>query len=87
MLFPLGKYQKVEQQLYQTLETLIQIPAVELYIAKKRKKICLMAYLIKKAEDKAVNAFNRSRIVEGEEAGEDGTQISFPQVELYGFTL
>lgn len=85
ILFPLGKYQKVEQQLYQTLETLIQIPAVELYIAKKRKKICLMAYLIKQAEDKAVNAFNRSRIVEGEEAGEDGAQISFPQVEQYGF--
>lgn len=44
-----------------------------------------MAYLIKQAEDKAVNAFNRSRMVEGEEAGEDGSQISFPQVEQYGF--
>lgn len=84
-IFPKGKYQKVELQLYQSLENIIQVPSVCEYIAKKRKKICLMSYLIKPAEDKAVNAFNRNRMVEAEEAGEDGAQISFPQVERYGF--
>lgn len=84
-IFPKGKYQKVELQLYQSLENLIQVPSVCEYLANKRKKICLMSYLIKPAEDKAVDAFNRNRMVEAEEAGEDGAHISFPQVERYGF--
>lgn len=84
-MFPQGKYQKVEQQLYQSLDNVIQVPSIREYIAKKRKKVCLMSYLIKPAGDRAVDAFNRNRMVESEEAGEEGAQISLPQVERYGF--
>ena len=33
----------------------------------------------------AVKAFNRNRLTEAEEAGENGAQISCPQIEQFGF--
>ncbi len=85
IVFPNGKYEKAELQLYQSLENIITVPSIKSFIENKKNKICLMSYLIKPAEDKAVNAFNRNREMEAEEAGENGAQISFPQVEQYGF--
>lgn len=85
IMFPNGKYEKAELQLYQSLENIIAVPSIKSYIENKKKKVCLMSYLIKPAEDKAVRAFNRNRETEAEEAGENGAQISFPQVEQYGF--
>lgn len=84
--FPRGKYQKVEQQLYETLDCIMQVPEIQSYVEGKKRKVCLMSYIIKRAEDNAVNAFNRHRIVEAEEAGENGAQISLPCVERYGFS-
>lgn len=83
--FPKGKYQKVELQLYQSLETLTNVPSISLYINNKKRKVCLMSYLIKRTENNAVNAFNRNRMMEAEEAGENGAQISCPQIEQFGF--
>lgn len=83
--FPKGKYQKVELQLYQSLETLTEVPSISSYINNKKRKVCLMSYLIKRTGDNAVNAFNRNRLMEAEEAGENGAQISCPQIEQFGF--
>lgn len=83
--FPKGKYQKVELQLYQSLETLTNVPSILSYINNKKRKVCLMSYLIKKTENNAVNAFNRNRMMEAEEAGENGAQINCPQIEQFGF--
>lgn len=83
--FPKGKYQKVELQLYQSLETLTNVPSISSYINNKKRKVCLMSYLIKKTENNAVNAFNRNRMMEAEEAGENGAQINCPQIEQFGF--
>lgn len=44
-----------------------------------------MSYLIKRTENNAINAFNRNRLMEAEEAGENGAQISRPQIEQFGF--
>ena len=85
VVFPKGKYQKVELQLYQSLETLTEVPSISSYINNKKRKVCLMSYLIKRTEDNAVNAFNRNRLMEAEEAGENGAQISCPQIERFGF--
>lgn len=84
-LFRGRKYQKVELQLYQSLETLTEVPSISSYINNKKRKVCLMSYLIKRTEDNAVNAFNRNRLMEAEEAGENGAQISCPQIEQFGF--
>ena len=83
--FPKGKYQKVELQLYQSLETLTNVPSISSYINNKKRKVCLMSYLIKQTENNAVNAFNRNRMMEAEEAGENGAQINCPQIEQFGF--
>lgn len=85
--FPRGKYQKVEQQLYETLDCIMQVPEIESYVKGKKRKVCLMSYIIKPSKDNAVNAFNRHRMVEAEEAGENGAQISLPSVEQYGFSF
>lgn len=83
--FPKGKYQKVELQLYQSLETLTNVPSISSYINNKKRKVFLMSYLIKQTENNAVNAFNRNRMMEAEEAGENGAQINCPQIEQFGF--
>lgn len=85
VVFPLGKYQKVEMQLYQTLDNIMTVPRIKSYVDSKKRKICLMSYLIKQTADNAVNAFNRHLMVEAEEAGENGAQISLPCVEQFGF--
>lgn len=85
VVFPKGKYQKVELQLYQSLEILTEVPSISSYINNKKRKVCLMSYLIKRTENNAVNAFNRNRLMEAEEAGENGAQISCPQIEQFGF--
>ena len=85
VVFPKGKYQKVELQFYQSLETLTEVPSISSYINKKKRKVCLMSYLIKRTENNAINAFNRNRLMEAEETGENGAQISCPQIEQFGF--
>lgn len=85
VVFPGGKYQKAEFQLSQSLETMTEVPSIAAYFDGKRRKVCLMSYLIKPANDNAVNAFNRNRLTEAEEAGENGAQVSCPQIERYGF--
>ena len=38
VVFPKGKYQKVELQLYQSLETLTEVPSISSYINNKKRK-------------------------------------------------
>ncbi len=85
IMFPNGKYEKAELQLYQSLENIIAVPSIKMYIENKKRKVCLMSYLIKPAKDEAVKAFNRNRETEAEEAGENGAQMSSPQIEQFGF--
>ena len=54
VVFPKGKYQKVELQLYQSLETLTEVPSISSYINKKKRKVCLMSYLIKRTENNKI---------------------------------
>ena len=44
--FPKGKYQKAELQLYQSLDTINSVPTISSYIKQKKRKVCLMSYLI-----------------------------------------
>lgn len=87
VMFPCGKYEKAEIQLFQTLDNIIAVPVIDAYITAKARKICLMSYVINNtsSEHAAIDAFNRARKMEAQEAGENGANIPFPAVEAYGF--
>lgn len=46
VVFPRGKYEKAEVQLFQTLDNILAVPAIANYAVSKRKRICLMSYVI-----------------------------------------
>lgn len=86
VIFPRGKYEKAEVQLFQTLDNILAVPAIASYAASKQKRICLMTYDITySAEHSAVEAFGRPRMTEAKEAGEDGAEVSCPAIEAFGF--
>lgn len=83
-----GKYEKVESQLSGTLDTIMQVPTISLYIKGEARKVCLMAYVINPREDETfstIKAFNRPLQMESEEAGENGAQVPCKAIERYGF--
>lgn len=88
VVFPEGKYEKAELQLFETLSNIMPVPAIEHYIQQKKRRICLMAYKINPPKGETsvtIDAFTRARIIESKEAGDRGAQISSPQIEAYGF--
>ncbi len=88
VIFPRGKFEKVEVQLAQTLANITAVTSICNYIESKLKKICLMSYVISPVPNKhsAINAFNRSRSIEAQEAGVCGANVPFPAVEAFGFS-
>lgn len=86
VVFPRGKYEKAEVQLFQTLDNILAVPTIARYAESRQKRICLMSYVIThSAEHNAVEAFGRPRMTEAAEAGEDGAEVSCPAIEALGF--
>ena len=86
VIFPRGKYEKAELQLFQTLDNILAVPAISSYAASKQKRICLMTYVIThSSEHNAVEAFGRPRMTEAKVVGEDGAEVSCPAIEAFGF--
>ena len=86
VIFPRGKYEKAEVQLFQTLDNILAVPTIAAFAASKQKRICLMSYVIThSAEHSAVEAFGRPRMTEAIETGEDGAEVSCPAIEAFGF--
>jgi len=86
IVFPRGKYEKAEVQLFQTLDNILAVPTIATYAAGKQKRICLMSYVITHgAEHSAVEAFGRPRMSEAMEAGEDGAEVPCPSIEAFDF--
>lgn len=89
VIYPGGKYEKVEVQLSETLKTLKAVAEINTFIDKYRRKICLMSYVItpKKSEDAsdAKQAFSRYRRVEARETGESGAILEQPVINAEGF--
>lgn len=91
VLFPGGKYEKVEVQLYQTLTTLKDVPGVSLFIKKYKRKICLMSYIIREIQSDdtpsvARKAFTvRYKKIEAQETAEKGALLVHPTINSQGF--
>lgn len=86
--YPGGKYEKVETQLLETLQTLIAVPSIAAFIDKYNRKICLMSYVINPriALSNAQKAFTtRYKKVEARETGENGALLECPVINLLGF--
>lgn len=90
VVYPGGKYEKVEIQLTETLKTLIAVAGIRAFIDKYKLKICLMSYVItpKQQEDasSARYAFSsRYRQVEARATGENGAILEQPAINTEGF--
>ena len=88
VLFPGGKYQKAEMQLFGTLDNIMNVPNIEKYSNGKKRKVCLMAYSIMPRTDETANtrnAFNRYKETEATEAGENGALVHSDLIESFGF--
>lgn len=90
VIYPKGKYEKVEVQLSETLKTLKAVADIKAFIDKYQCKICLMSYVITpKQQEEVSNArytFSaRYRQVEARVTGENGAKLELPAINAEGF--
>ncbi len=89
VIYPGGKYEKVEVQLSETLKTLKAVAEINTFIDKYQRKICLMSYVITPKKEKSASdakqAFTRYRQVEASETGENGAILEQPVINAQGF--
>lgn len=88
--YPGGKFEKVEQQLLVSLQTLHDVPEIAHHLASQLKRVCLCSYKLYTSDTMAligdpVKAFTRGMTVAERQSGENGVKISCPQIEAFGF--
>lgn len=90
VVYPGGKYEKVEVQLSETLKTLKAVAGIKAFIDKYQHKICLMSYVITPKQQSensdARYAFSaRYRQIEARATGENGAKLEQPAINAEGF--
>lgn len=85
-----GKFEKVEHQLHDSLQTLIEVPEIASYVNTLSKKICLCSYTLYSSDVMSligdpVSAFNLGQKEVERQVGENGAKISCPPIEALGF--
>lgn len=86
--YPGGKYEKVEVQLADSLDTLMAVPTIKKKIDSYHRKICLMGYKIIPYDDEAMritHPFQRYLAVEMAETGSNGAIVHNAKIESFGF--
>ena len=86
--FPGGKYEKVEVQLADSLDTLMSVPTIKNKIEGYQRRICLMAYKIIPYNDEAMritHPFQRYLAIEKAETGSNGAIVHNTIIESLGF--
>lgn len=86
--FPGGKYQKVEEQLADSLDTLMSVPSIRQKIDVYHRRICLMGYKIIPYDDEVkriTHPFQRYLTVEMAETGSNGAIVHNTKIESLGF--
>ena len=79
------KFQKVEKQLYDTLEKLQAVDSLNEIIENCTTKICLLSYRLFYDKNNPTKAFNRAQLQIAKATGEDGAKFSCPDIEEKGF--
>ena len=93
ILFEGGKYEKCEEQLWQSLSDLKIVPSIAHKLDSYAHKICLMAYEVKPNTEKQAEPkeaiirrpFNRYLKEESRSTSEDGAIVPCPKIEVLGF--
>lgn len=90
VVYPKGKYEKVEEQLLETLQTLKGVSSIASFINKYQRKVALMSYqIIPKSTSAAAytrTAFaDRYKKVEAQETGEEGALLPHERLNVEGF--
>ena len=86
--YPGGKMEKVEDQLSQSLSTVMAVPAIQSNLASRSRKICLMSYIINpytNIVDRIRHPLMRFLGIEAKEVKNDGAIVSCPAIEAFGF--
>lgn len=88
--YPGGKFEKVEQQLFESLKTLHDVPEIAYYLDSRSKRVCLCSYKLFSSIALSligdpVTAFARGMKEAERQGGENGVKISCPQIEALGF--
>lgn len=90
VVFPGGKYEKVEMQLVETLKTLNAVPSIASFISKYQWKICLMSYEILSLNMDTTSSAKRAfavryKQIESRETGENGAILEQLDLNSEGF--
>lgn len=85
-----GKFEKAEQQLFVSLQTLYKVPEIAAHFASQSKRVCLCSYKLYTSGEMTlignpVEAFSRGMAEAERQSGENGVKISSPQIEAMGF--
>lgn len=86
-----GKFEKVEKQLADSLETLVCVPQIKDYFDSLAIKVCLCSYKLFNVSklshhiQSTVTAFNRYLKVEEYETGENGAELVSKRINDLGF--
>ena len=89
LLYARGKFEKCEDQLFQSLCTLVKVPSISGKLNEYTRKICLMAYTIKPAQTKSQSIgsrpFAKYLTIEAKATSDNGAIIDCPRIEKLGF--
>jgi len=89
VLYEGGKFEKCEDQLFQSLCTLVKVPSISGKLNEYTRKICLMAYTIKPAQTKSQSIgsrpFAKYLTIEAKATSDNGAIIDCPRIEKLGF--
>ena len=81
--------EKCEDQLFQSLCTLVKVPSISGKLNEYTRKICLMAYTIKPAQTKSQSIgsrpFAKYLTIEAKATSDNGAIIDCPRIEKLGF--
>ena len=88
--YPGGKFEKAENQLFESLRTLSDVPEIAAHFAKQLKRVCLCSYKLYVADEQSlignpVSVFTRGQLEADKQAKGNGVKISCPQIEALGF--
>ena len=89
VLYEGGKFEKCEDQLFQSLCTLVKVPSISGKLNEYTRKICLMAYTIKPAQTKSQSIgsrpFAKYLTIEAKATSDNGAIIDCRRIEELGF--
>ena len=89
LLYAGGKFEKCEDQLFQSLSTLDEVPSISRRLKAYTRRICLMAYTIKPVQTKSQSIgsrpFAKYLAIEAKATADNGAIIECRRIEDLGF--